>query len=73
MGLLELIRSIGEGNIKVQAVNNSVVNIKDKKRTKDTEVTIATNEINANDIATNKGRVGLIVWISREDYNKHLG
>ena len=72
MGLLELIKLIGEDNIKVQAVNRSVVNVKDKKRTNDTEVTIATSEVNTNDIATNSGKVGLIVWISRNDYNKYL-
>lgn len=72
MGLLELIKMIGEDNIKVQAVNSSVVNVKDKKRTNDTEITIATNELSANDVMTNNGKVGLIVWISRNDYNKHL-
>lgn len=73
MGLLELIKLIGEDNIKVQAVNNSIVNIKDKKRTQDTEITIATNELSANDVANDNGKVGLVVWIGRDDYNKYLG
>lgn len=72
VGLIELIKLIGEDNVKVQGVNNSIVKIQDKKRTNDTEVTIATNEINANDIAVGSGRVGLIVWISRADHDKYL-
>ena len=73
MNLLELIEKVGVDNISVQAIQSSMVKCADKKRTKDTEITIATNEINSTEIFSNTGKVGIVMWISREDYNKHLG
>ena len=66
MNILQLIEQIGVDNVNVQSVQTATVKIADKKRTKDTEITIATNEINANDYATNTGKVGLIIWLDGE-------
>ena len=72
MNLLELIEKIGVDKIRVQTVQSSMVKCVDKKRTKDTEVTIATNETTTTDMMSNTGKVGIVMWISRDDYNKHL-
>jgi len=51
----------------VQFLNSSVVNVVDKKRTKDTELTFATSEITCNSFDGDK--VGIVVWLSRDKYN----
>ena len=71
MGLLELIKNIGEKNISVQCINNCYVSAKDKKTQRNTEITILTEEVSTNDLFMNKGKVGLIVWIDREDAVKN--
>ena len=57
MGLLELIKNIGENNVTVQCVNNCFTSAKYKKRTFDTEVTIITTEISVDDLHDNTGIV----------------
>ena len=70
MGLLEFLTSIGEDNIRLQFVNNSFIYAKDKKRTQDTEITFATAETNTNELINDTGKVGIVVWVDRDDYNK---
>ena len=70
MGLLELLSGIGEDNIRLQFVNNPFIYAKDKKRTQDTEITFATAETNANELSYDTGKVGIVVWVDRDDYNK---
>lgn len=70
MGLLELLSGIGEDNIRLQFVNSSFIYAKDKKRTQDTEITFATAETNANELSDDTGKVGIVVWVDRDDYNK---
>ena len=72
MGIIELLENIGEDNLRLQYVNNSFLTSKDKKRTKDTEITFATSEINTTQLCSNTGKVGIIVWVDREDYNNSL-
>lgn len=72
MGLLELLKSVGEDNLMVQFVNTSFLSAKDKKRTKDTEITFATAEINSTELCNETGKVGIVVWVDREDYNKAI-
>ena len=70
MGIVELLNSVGEDNIRLQFVNNSFIYAKDKKRTQDTEITFATAETNANELSDDTGKVGIVVWVDRDDYNK---
>ena len=70
MNISELIEIVGDENVIYQSVQGSLVGVKDKKRTRDTEVTIATSQINANDVACDREKVGIIIWIDRESYEK---
>ena len=70
MGLVELLSSIGEDNIRLQFVNSSFISAKGRKRTQDTEITFATAETNTNELIDNTGKVGIVVWVDRDDYNK---
>ncbi|AKO61075.1 hypothetical protein AXI76_gp174 [Pseudoalteromonas phage H101] len=72
MGILELLSKVGEDNLRLQFINNSVIDVKDKKVTKDTEITFATAEVNTNQLVNDTGKVGIVVWIDREDYNKSI-
>lgn len=57
-----------EENVKVQLLAESLVNIKDKKKTQDTEITFATNEVNAD--SWMKGRkTAIIVWVDIDEFN----
>ena len=72
MGILDLIKKVGEDNLMLQFVGSSLVKAIDKKRMQDTEVTIATTQVNANQVANDTGKVGIVVWIDREDYNEAI-
>lgn len=57
-----------EENVTVQYLSTSIVNIKDKKKTKDTEITFATNEVNADSWLKGK-KTAIIVWVDIEEFN----
>lgn len=56
---------------KVQFLSESLVNIKDKKRTKDTEVTFATNEVSC-DTFFKGNKTGMVIWFDTDEYNKAI-
>lgn len=72
MGILDLIKKVGEDNLMLQFIGGSLVKAVDKKRMKDTEITIATTQVNANQIANDTGKVGIVVWIDRKDYDEAM-
>lgn len=65
-GICELIAAIGNDSVTYQIINNSISNIKKKRDC--TEVSFLTNELSPNDVMTDSGKVGIVVWVSREDY-----
>jgi len=74
-GICELIAAIGNEAVAYQIVNNSISNIKKKRDC--TEVSFVTNQLTPNDVMTDSGKIGIVVWVSREDYtsarNKIVG
>lgn len=70
MSLSKAISKI-ESNVTVQYLSTSLVNIKDKKRTKDTEITFATGEVTT-DSWINGDKTALIVWVDRNEFNKAI-
>jgi hypothetical protein len=71
MAKLSEILSKMNDDVKVQFIHDSAVSVKDKKRTKDTEITIATSEIDCNEFH-NGTKTGMVIWFEREDYNRAL-
>lgn len=67
MTLIELIEKAGQDNINVQAINNAYTKSKNLKGGV-TEVTFTTQEINTTELMQNKGKVGLIMWIERDNF-----
>lgn len=72
MGILDLIKKVGEDNLMLQFISESLVKAVDKKRMQDTEITIATTQVNANQVANDTGKVGIVVWIDRKDYSEAM-
>ncbi|ADX87972.1 hypothetical protein [Vibrio phage JSF13] len=50
MNLTDILKEVGDYNIKLQFLSNSTVAVKDKKKTNDTEVTFATDMVNSDGI-----------------------
>lgn len=70
MNLTELIKEIGDDNINLQLIPECVIQVKDKKRTQDTEVTLVTTQVSANDIHTRTGKIGIVMWIDRDHVSR---
>ena len=68
--LSELLIEI-EDDVKVQFLGECQVKVQDKKRTADTEITFATNEVNCNDFFRGD-KVGIVIWASRTKYNNAM-
>lgn len=69
MGLIELLTRVGEDNVRVQPMLDSVTNIRLTKRDRDSVVTFVTGShlLNPNDLLAEKVRhIPLILWISSE-------
>ncbi|MEG0835522.1 MAG: hypothetical protein RR413_08750 [Christensenellaceae bacterium] len=64
MKLSELISEIGDENIRVQFIANSLVGFKECKH--DLEVTFATEK--QNKPLSDKSKVGIVLWVCRDIY-----
>ncbi|MEF9958120.1 MAG: hypothetical protein RSA22_13615 [Acinetobacter sp.] len=66
MTLTELIEKIGNENIRAQFIDESLVGFKECKH--DLEITFATEK--QNKPMSEKSRVGIVMWVDREKYEK---
>jgi hypothetical protein len=69
MTLSELIEKCGNDNVKLQLLSKSMTGITANKKGV-SKVTFETTEITPNEIVFGNEPVCLIVWISRDAYNK---
>ena len=69
MKLSDLILKIGDEKVRFQILQNALSGISLGKEG-DSKVTFFTNAITPSDIMQNKGKVGLVVWIPREEWEK---
>ncbi len=68
MGLTELISLIGDDNIDVQNVEQSAIKMKTNKKHGDLEITFCS----PHDIMNGANKVGLVVWIDKNDFEEAL-
>ena len=68
--LSDILKEMGD-EVKVQFLSQSVVSVKDKKRTKDTEVTFATNEVDCNSFGMGN-KSGIVIWVDNDKYNEAI-
>ena len=68
MGLTELITLIGDDNIDVQNVEQSAIKMKTNKKHGGLEITFCS----PHDIMNGANKVGLVVWIDKNDFEEAL-
>lgn len=66
--LTDILKEIGDESIDLQFLGNSTVNIKDKKRTNDTEITFATSIVDCNSFIDGN-KAGIVIWVDKSEYN----
>ena len=69
MKLSELILKVGDDKVRFQILQNALSGISLGKEG-DSTVTFFTNAITPNDVMQGKGKIGLVVWIPREEWEK---
>lgn len=67
MTLTEFFEKIGNENLAVQVLHNSVIS--EKKTKQDIEITFATETKNTQLLSASK-RVGIVVWMDADKYNE---
>lgn len=72
MNVLELIEKCDIEKTTVQLLQTDTLKVVDKPSTKDSEITFATKEYNANDHFNTTGKVGLVVWLDGDVARKLL-
>ncbi len=69
MTLIEFFEKIGNENLAVQVLHDSIVS--EKKTKEDIEVTFATEHKNTQLLGVSK-RVGVVVWMDADKYNEAI-
>lgn len=69
MTLTEFLEKIGNENLKIQVLHDSIVS--ERKTKNDIEITFATENGNSQ-ILGKSNRVGIVVWMDAEKYNEAI-
>lgn len=67
IALTELLTEVGDDNLNFQILHQCMSDIT-KKENGVSEVSFMTNGITPNDVMNQSGKIGLVVWIDRDDY-----
>lgn len=67
MTLIEFFEKIGNENLAIQVLHDSIVS--ERKTKQDTEITFATEIRNTQLLGVSK-RVGIVVWVDADKYNE---
>lgn len=74
MKLGDLLEKIPDEKIGIQYLTECMTGAKDKNRPfKHTEISFVTEELTCNQYMQDSGKVGLIVWIDRDEYKRVIG
>lgn len=65
-----LLKAVNEEKIKFQYLYDCMVNIKEKKREKCSEISFMTKEITPNDVVNGEGKIGIIIWLEPDYINE---
>mgnify|MGYP003612607381 FL=1 len=69
MTLIEFFEKIGNENLAIQVLHDSIVS--EKKTKQDVEITFATETKNTQLLGVSK-RVGIVVWMDADKYNEAI-
>ncbi len=67
MNLTDLLTKIGSENLKFQLLNQCLLSVQATK-TKGNRITFATEAITPDEILSNDGAIGVIVWVPRDKW-----
>lgn len=68
--LSKMIETIGNDKVGFQMLNSSIINASQGKG--HTKITFGTQELSTTDVALDKGKIGMVVWIERDDFDKFV-
>lgn len=68
MKIEEMIRAFPEDKISIQAIGPAITNVAQRKGA--TAITFVTDATTTSEVATNTGRIGIIVWFDREEFER---
>lgn len=66
---VDLLTEIGDENLNYQVIHQCMTGIT-KKKGGASEVKFLTDAITPNEVLSNNGKIGIIVWVDREDYRE---
>jgi len=64
MSIIELLEKVGPENVKVQYLHECILSANASK--KGNQITFGTHEYGPADVVSDKGKIGMIVWIPRD-------
>lgn len=68
MKIEEMIRAFPEDKIGIQPIGPAITNVSQRKGA--TAITFVTDATTTTEVATNTGRIGIIVWFDREEFER---
>lgn len=73
MKLSKLLEKIPDDKIGIQYLTECMTGAKDKARPyKHTEISFVTEELTCNQYMQDTGKIGLVVWIDRDEFTKQM-
>lgn len=64
-----LLKAVNEEKMTFQYIHNCMVDIKEKKRDRCSQVSFVTKEITPDDVVSGEGKVGIIIWLEKDFIN----
>lgn len=69
MTWIELLSGVGNENLIVQSLVDNLTGAQIRKNGQ-TELKFMTDVINPSDVMANRGRIGMVIWIDRADWQR---
>lgn len=68
MNICEIIKAFPDDKIGIQPLGPAITNVAQRKGK--TAITFVTDATTTTEVATNTGRIGIIVWFDREEFER---
>ncbi len=68
MKIDEMIRAFPQDKIGIQPLGPAITNVAQKKGA--TSITFVTDATTTSEVVTNTGRIGIVVWFDREEFER---
>lgn len=68
MNICEMIKAFPDDKIGIQPLGPAITNVAQRKGA--TAITFVTDATTTSEVATNSGRIGIVVWFDREEFER---